>query len=168
MAEIFHPFQDLYLAGLLAVVVVQPDSERLIQKFRGPDDLVGRSGSDLPNSPWYFLHPALSSYVRSLKRDSAFLHFQHVRVGDQLPWNVWDPACCQIERLARAITTSDLRQFVDIVIRQARDVLRSHSPRNLPVVLQSIPGWSESRTRLLEAGHDDLMLWLDELMNFAV
>ncbi|MBL8814176.1 MAG: protein kinase [Planctomycetaceae bacterium] len=168
VAEIFHPFQDLYLAGLLAVVVTQQDSERIVQKFRGPDDLVGRTGSDLPNSPWYFLHPALSSFVRSLKRDSAFLHFQHVRVGDQLPWNAWDPACCQIERLARAITAPDLRQFVDIVIRQARDVLRSHSPRNLPVVLQSIPRWSESKARLLEAGHDELILWLDELMNFAV
>lgn len=167
-AEIFHPFQDLYLAGLLAVVSVQPESEQWIQKFRGPDDLVGQPGSDLPQSPWYFLHPALSSYVRSLRRDAAFLHFQHVRVGDQLPWHQWDPACCQIERLTRSVTAPDLRHFVDVVVRQSRDVLRSHSPRNLRVVLHSIPRWAESRNRLIDAGHDELILWIDELMNFAI
>lgn len=167
-SEIFHPFQDLYLAGLLAVVAVQQDSEALIQKFRGPDDIVNNLGSDLPTSSWYFLHPALSSFVRDLQRSSDFLHFQHVVVGDQLSWLPWDPVCCQIERHARSIVAQDLRHFVDIVIRQSRDVLRSHTPRNLPLVLQSISGWGESQSRLLVSGHDDLLLWMEELMQFAV
>lgn len=166
-AEFFHPFQDLYLAGLLAVIAVHPDTERPIQKFRGPDDLVGQPGSDLPFSRWYLLHPALSSYVRSLQRESGFIHYQHVKVGDQLPWMPWDPVCCHMERCSRKIAAPDLKHFVEIVIRQARDVLRSHTPRNLPLVLQSIPKWSESKTRLLEGGHDELLLWLEELLEFA-
>jgi hypothetical protein len=166
--EIFHPFQDLYLAGLLGVVAVQQDSEALVQKFRGPDDLMNSPGSDLPTSAWYFLHPALSSFVRDLQKSSAFQHFQHVMVGDQLPWLPWDPVCCQMERHAKSIVAQDMRHFVDVVIRQSREVLRSHTPRNLPLVWQSIPNWAESKRRLLESGHDELLLWLEELMEFAV
>ena len=167
-SEIFHPFQDLYLAGLLGVVAVQHDSEVAIQKFRGPDDLINSHGSDLPNSAWYFLHPALSSFVRDLQKSSTFQHFQHVMVGDQLPWLPWDPVCCQMERHAKSIVAPDLRHFVDVVIRQSREVLRSHTPRNMPLVWQSIPNWAESKRRLLESGHDELLLWLEELMQFAV
>jgi hypothetical protein len=89
-------------------------------------------------------------------------------VGDQLPWLPWDPVCCQIERYSRLIVSPDLRHFVDVVIRQSREVLRSHTPRNLPLVLQSIPNWAESKRRLLESGHDDVLLWLEELMEFAI
>lgn len=39
-ADIFHPFQDLYLAGLLGVIQTAPDSDRQIQLFRRPDDMV--------------------------------------------------------------------------------------------------------------------------------
>ena len=165
---IFHPFQDLYLAGLLGVVAVQQDSETLVQRFRGPDDLMNSLGSDLPSSSWYFLHPALSSFVRDLQKNSTFQHFQHVMVGDQQPWFPWDPLCCQMERHAKSVVAQDLRHFVDVVIRQSREVLRSHTPRNLPLVLKSIPNWAEAKRRLLESGHDEVLLWLEELMELAV
>jgi hypothetical protein len=73
-----------------------------------------------------------------------------------------------MERHAKSVVAQDLRHFVDLVIRQSREVLRSHTPRNLPLVLKSIPNWAESKRRLLECGHDELLLWLEELIDFAV
>ncbi len=154
--------------GRLGVVAVQQDSETLVQKFRGPHDLMNSLGSNLPFSEWCFLHTALSSFVRDLQKSATFQHVQHVMVGDQQPWFPWDPICCQIERHAKPIVAQDLRNIVDVVIRQSREVLRSHTPRNLQLVLKSIPNWAESKRRLLESGHDELLLWLEELMLFAV
>jgi hypothetical protein len=161
--EIFHPFQDLYLAGLLGIVTLQPETEMVMQRFRRPDDLVSIDGTDLPNSPWYFIHPALSAYIRQQAWGGSFLHYEQAAVGDGLPWNAWDPICCEVERQARALAETELRQFVLRVLREAREVLASGTSRNLQVLLQALPEWQPSLQRLQRAGHEELVLWLEEL-----
>lgn len=161
--EIFHPFQDLYLAGLLGIVVVQSETEQAIQRFRRPDDLVSIDGTDLPNSPWYFIHPALSAYIRQQAWGSSFVHYEQAAVGDGLPWNSWDPICCEVERQSRLLAEPELRQFTFQVLRQAREVLGSGTSRSLQVLLQALPDWKSSLQRLQQAGHEELVLWLEEL-----
>ncbi|MEY3173918.1 MAG: Serine/threonine-protein kinase PknB [Planctomycetota bacterium] len=161
--EIFHPFQDLYLAGLLGIVTQQPETGFSMQRFRRPDDLVSTDGTDLPNSPWYFIHPALSAYIRQQAWGSSFLHYEQAAVGDGLQWHTWDPICCEVERQARSLADGDLRQFTLQVLREAREVLTSGTSRSLQVLLQALPGWQPSLEKLQRAGHDELVLWLEEL-----
>ncbi len=165
--EIFHPFQDLYLAGLLGVVWKLSDGDLSIQKFRQPDDMVSHSGADLPLSAWYFLHPALCGFVRETRMEDDFLFYEHVIVGDQLPWESYDAVCCQIERCTAAISSVEIRQLIHRILKRAREVLRSSNPRNLPVVLQSLPEWPLTLTQLQKHGFDDALLWLDELKSFT-
>jgi len=161
--KIFHPFQDLYFAGLLGIVTRQPETELVIQRFRRPEDLVSIDGTDLPNSPWYFIHPALSAYIRQQAWGSSFLHFEQAAVGDGLPWTTWDPICCEVERQTRSVAQPELRQFAMRVLREAREVLSSGTSRNLQVLLQAMPEWQSSLQRLQQAGHEELVLWLEEL-----
>lgn len=161
--EIFHPFQDLYLAGLLGIITEQPDTALVIQRFRRPDDLVSTNGTDLPKSPWYFIHPALSAFIRQQAWGNSFLHFEQAPVGDGLPWNSWDPVCCEVERFARMLNLPDLRKFALHALREAREVLASGTTRNLQVLLYALPDWHANLRRLQQAGHDDLVLWLEEL-----
>ena len=161
--DIFHPFQDLYLAGLLGIVTEQPDTALVIQRFRRPDDLVSTTGTDLPQSHWYFIHPALSAYIRQQAWGSSFLHLEQAAVGDGLPWHPWDPVCCEVERCARQTHSPDIKLFALQVLREAREVLASGSTRNLQVLLQALPGWQTNLQKLHECGHLDLILWLEEL-----
>lgn len=162
-SEIFHPFEDLYLAGLLGIVTAANESERQIQRFRRPDDLVSARGTDLPSSPWYFIHPALSAYIRSVLKGSDFLHFEQMAAGDGLPWHAWDPICCEIEKHSRSVTDATLRQFTASVIREAREVLSSRTLRSLALLLQALPDWKENLRTLQQTGHEDLVLWIEEL-----
>ena len=57
---IFHPFRDLYLAGLLGVVQRDPESELSLQRFRQPDDFLSLKTVELPASDYYLLHPVRS------------------------------------------------------------------------------------------------------------
>ncbi len=162
-SEIFHPFEDLYLAGLLGIVTAAAESDLQIQRFRRPDDLVSARGTDLPSSPWYFIHPALSAYIRSVLKSSDFLHFEQVAVGDGLSWHAWDPICCEIEKHSRHLTDASLRQFTAAVIREAREVLTSRTMRSLALLLQALPDWKENLQTLQQTGHADLVLWIEEL-----
>ncbi len=167
--DIFHPFQDLYLAGLLGVIQTAPDSDRRVQEFRRPDDMVNCLGTDLPVSAFYLLHPALTSFVRELKRTGHFLSFEHIVVGDQLPWEPWDDVYCQIERCVAEVSDEDLRQQIHVLLKRSREFLKSSSSRNLPLILQAMPEchnvtvtrlykdgdlWRESQ----HFGRDDLLL----------
>ena len=162
-AELFHPFQDLYLAGLLGVVESKPDSDEKVQAFRRPDDLVNCLGMDLPDSSHYLLHPALSIFIRELKRSGRFTSMEHIVVGDRQPWQPWDDVFFQIEHSLIGVTDEDLRQDVHRLLKRSREILRSSTPRNLSLILQAMPDWHSVQSRLTSQGYDDAVLWLDEL-----
>lgn len=55
-----HPFCELYNLGLIGVIKKDTDGE-LIQKFKSPMDFEWRFESHIPDSDFYFLHPALEA-----------------------------------------------------------------------------------------------------------
>ncbi len=64
-SDIFHPFLDLYLAGLLGVLEYDSEMEVTVQRFRRPHDWLAHSAADLPDSPVFLIHPALDTFIRA-------------------------------------------------------------------------------------------------------
>jgi hypothetical protein len=85
-SDIFHPFRDLYFAGLLGVVQRDPEMGITIQRFRRPHDSLTYSATELPDSPLFLIHPALDTFIRAHRTRTPFLQFQHVRVGENMLW----------------------------------------------------------------------------------
>jgi len=110
-SAIFHPFRDLYLAGLLGVVQPDPETGHAIQRFRRPHDPLTQWAAALPDSPVYLVHPALDTFIQAQHTRTAFLQFQHVPVGDNLLWEPHFPLLLQVERQLQKI---DDREFVDL------------------------------------------------------
>ncbi|MBL8816632.1 MAG: protein kinase [Planctomyces sp.] len=162
-SELFHPFQDLYFAGLLGVIQRPEESDRLLQTFRRADDLMNSLGAELPVSPYYVLHPSLSSFVRSIRRVGEFRPLEHLIVGQQLPWERWYDVLYHIELAMRPVVNSALRSMIHRLLRTACEVLRSGTPGNLPIVLGALPDWTGLQQTLAEHQYVDLALWLEEL-----
>ena len=69
--DIFHPFRDLYFAGLLGVIERDPETETTIQRFRRPHDSLANSATELPDSPVFLIHPALDTFIRAQRARAA-------------------------------------------------------------------------------------------------
>ncbi|MCA9072855.1 MAG: protein kinase, partial [Planctomycetaceae bacterium] len=102
--ELFHPFRDLYMTGLLGNIAEDQDTDRLLQKFRQPEDQFSDLATELPNSDYYFLHPALSGFVRRHRSNADFYVYQHVLVGENGTWRPFDPVFCELERQMARLT----------------------------------------------------------------
>jgi serine/threonine protein kinase len=100
-SEIHHPFRDLYLGGLLGVVVSDPERGRKVQRFRRPHDLLVQAATEIPDSTVFLIHPALDTFIRSQRTRGPFLQFQHITVGEDLVWEPYFPIVMQIERQLR-------------------------------------------------------------------
>ncbi len=161
--EIFHPFGDLYLCGLLGVIVEDTDSHQAVQRFRRPDDPVRVSGADLPHSDWYLLHPALSVWLQQSQLNPDFFHNPIITAGDGIIWEAWDPICCEIARLATHVPDQNLRRFIALSTASAREHLKSREMGSLYHRLQSSFNWTSNLSELRRLGHEDLSLWLEEL-----
>ena len=161
--EIFHPFRDLFLAGLLGVIR-RNDQDHETQRFRQPDDVLNDASKDLPNSTHYFIHPALSEYIQQHRQSKDFRYVQQVLVGENAPWHSFDATICQIEAELVKVTDPDLRNEVHRLLAYAKTILQSAKPKNVRVELESSTDWNLTRERLLREGYDDVILWFEELL----
>lgn len=161
--DIFHPFRDLFLTGLLGVVS-RNDQDAEMQRFRRPDDVFNDASRDLPRSSHYFVHPALSEYIRAHQLAGDFRIIQHVLVGENAPWQAFDPVICQIELEVTRIEDVVLRNEVHDVLASAKTVLLSAQPANLRVEFESSAEWYRTREKLLRGGFDGVILWMEELL----
>lgn len=162
--EIFHPFRDLFLTGLLGVVR-RGDQDREHQRFRQPDDMLNDASRDLPLSTHYFIHPALSEYIQQHRASGGFRIVQHVLVGENAPWCGFDETICQIESELENVAAAELRNEVHELIASAKTILLSAKPKNLRVELESSTEWQRTREKLLEVDCDEVILWMEELAN---
>src|SRR6185503_21248765 len=83
-ADIFHPFRDLWFAGMLGVIERDPEQGITLQRFRRPHDPLAYGAAELPESPVFLIHPALDTFIRSQRTRTPFLQFQQVPVGEKL------------------------------------------------------------------------------------
>jgi serine/threonine protein kinase len=162
---IFHPFLDLYLAGLLGVVRQDSESVQAFQRFRRPHDALTHSATDLPDSPVYLLHPAMDTLLRALRAREPFLQYQHVIVGDNLPWEPYFPAVMQIEKQLQKI--GDLR-FVDLahqVVKRAQAFLVSGKVPFARAEIETSRDWKTLRCLADDNLRGEALLWLEELLS---
>lgn len=161
--EIFHPFRDLFLTGLLGVVK-RNDQDIETQRFRQPDDMLTDTARDLPNSSHYFVHPALSEYIQHHRHTGDFRIFQHILVGENAAWEPFDPTICEIERELVKVEDVTLRNAIHELLGTAKTVLLSAIPRNLRVEVEASGKWRAIQKDLIAAGNDEVVLWFEELM----
>ena len=160
--EIFHPFRDLFLTGLLGVVH-RDDQDQELQRFRRPDDVFNDGSKDLPHSTHYFIHPALSEYIQQHRQADDFRYVQQVLVGENAPWHSFDSNICQIEAEVAKVVEPALRNEIHRLLANAKTILLSAKPKNLRVELESSTDWNLTRDRLLRQGYEDVILWFEEL-----
>ncbi len=125
--DIFHPFRDLYFAGMLGVVEYDSETGLTQQRFRRPHDSLVYAADDLPESSVFLIHPALDLYIRGQRTRTPFLQFQHIPVGEQLAWESHYPTLMQIEKTLRRVAD---HAFVDLCIRSSSEDNRYWRPPN--------------------------------------
>jgi serine/threonine protein kinase len=95
-SDIFHPFHDLYYAGLLGVIERDADTGVSLQRFRRPHDALTGSATALPDSSVFLIHPALDTFIRVQRVRRPFFQYQYIPVGDNMPWETYFPTLMQI------------------------------------------------------------------------
>src|SRR5207249_3029882 len=73
-----HPFWELYSAGLLGVVVEDPEHGRPVQRFKLPHDTIGDTPAALPSADFYLIHPALDGLIRTHRLTGGYYICQHM------------------------------------------------------------------------------------------
>ena len=97
-AYIYHPFRDLFLAGLLGVIEEDLETGHSHQKFRQPNDVLQDVGFELPESDFYLIHSALNSFIDQLRSQRRYQIFQQVVIGHGLRWDEYYGMFCEAEK----------------------------------------------------------------------
>jgi predicted Ser/Thr protein kinase len=162
--DIYHPFHDLYFAGLLGVVERDPESGITLQRFRKPHDSLAQAAAELPTSPIYLVHPALDTFIRSQRTRKPFLQFQHIAVGEDCVWEHYYPTLVQIEKQLQVVSNQRLAEVAHQVVKQIQSALNTGKTAFARADIRSTEEWKFLSTNSNE-GSGDLMFWLEELAN---
>ncbi len=163
-SDIYHPFHDLYFAGLLGVVERDPETGALIQRFRRPHDSFRHSPTDLPDSPIFLIHPALDAFIRAQRTRGGFLQFQHVAVGDNLPWEPHFPKLMQLEKQLQRIEDHQFLELAHQLVKRVQSILTSGKTPYARIEIETSNEWKALRSQEDNAACSDALLWLEELL----
>ena len=162
--DIFHPFRDLYFAGLLGVIECNPETGMTLQRFRKPHDPFAHSATELPDSPVFLIHPALDTFIRAQRTRTPFLQYQHIAVGENLLWEPYFLTLMQVEKQLQRVAD---REFVDVAHQVVKRVQLLLSCGKIPFARVEIESSDELKSL---RGHEDneacceTLLWLEELL----
>ena len=162
--HIFHPFRDLYFAGLLGVIEYDAETGITMQRFRRPHDSLTQSATDLPESPVMLIHPALDTFIRAQHTRTPFLQYQHVPVGENLLWQPYFPTLMQIEMQLPQI---DDRQSVDLVhqvVKRIQALLNAGETAFARFEIESSEAWKLLHSQQGNEAYSETLLWLRELL----
>jgi hypothetical protein len=162
-AEIYHPFRDLYFAGLLGVIERDAETETCAQRFRRPHDSLVDSAAQLPDSPFYLIHPALDSFIRA-QRGAGFLQFQLIPVGENIIWEPYFPKLIQIEKQLVKVTD---RRFVELahhVVKRVRASLNAGKTPFARLEIECGEEWKNLWSYEDNMDCNEALLWLEELL----
>jgi hypothetical protein len=163
-SAIFHPFRDLYFAGLLGVIQYDPELGITIQRFRRPHDSLTHEATELPDSPYFLLHPALDTFIRTQRTRKPFLQFQHIPVGDNLLWESYYPTVMQVERQLQRFSD---HSFVDVAHKFVKRVQSLITAGRQPFARAEVETSNEWRTLCEYQSQDayaEAVFWLEELL----
>jgi hypothetical protein len=162
--EIFHPFRDLYFAGMLGVVEVDAETGARTQRFRKSHDWFTNSAAELPDSPVFLVHPALDAYIRAHRSHTTFLQFQHIPVGDGLPWERYFSMVLQIEKQLQGISDHRFVDSAHQVIKRVQSFLNSGRTPFARIEVENGDEWQRLWNYDNGESCDDVLLWLEELL----
>lgn len=163
--QLYQPFLDLYLAGVIGCVQTNQKTRQSLQKFRQPDDFISDIAINLPNSKFYLVHPALDEFILKQNNGENYLVFQHITIGHLLVWEAFFECFCQIEKQVSQV--ADLR-FVNAthdLLRQSQITLKGGSASSLPAVLETSSQWKWMTNNCKSENCEGVLLWFDELKN---
>ena len=160
----YHPFWELYSAGLVGVVVKEPDRRTAVQKFKQPHEMIPDSQSALPEADFYLVHPALDEFIRNHRQAGDYRVFQHVIVGHDCVWEDYFGTLCNVERALFDVDDEDLRELTCCVLKEATVLLSAGRREDVPTVMEGSRDWVRLMEQLARRNYDDLYLWLEELI----
>lgn len=159
-SEIFHPFRDLYFAGLLGVVESDLEHGVQRQRFRRPHDSLAQANSELPASDVFFLHPALDTFIRSQRTRTRFIQCQHIPVGDGLAWEPYDVKVLQIEKHLAMVNHRTFIELTHQVVKRIQALLKSRKPSFARLEIESSHEWQSLGSHEDDPSCGDVLIWL--------
>jgi hypothetical protein len=123
------------------------------------------SAVELPESPYYLIHPALDSFIRSQRTQQPFLQFQLIPVGENIVWEPYFPTLIQIEK---QLVRIDDRRFVDLahqVVKRVRSSLNSGKTPFARLEIESHIDWKTLWGYENKEDCYEVLLWLEELLD---
>ncbi len=160
-----HPFWEMYSAGLLGILSEDLDSQRMVQEFKQPHDMIHDSQSALPNVDYYFIHPSLDRHIRNLSAGSYHV-FQHIPVGHLCPWESYYSIVHEIERALFSIPDRQIRDATYQSLKHISEAVYREDETFLHSMHQQGDAWQDIRRLLSENANDkhaNLLFWLEEL-----
>ncbi len=158
---LFHPFWELYSAGLLGAVVPDPDGRGAWQRFKQPRDVIEDSQSALPDVQFYLIHPALNGLIRKYRPAGGYHTFQTIVVGHNAPWEKFYPALYGLEQTLFTETDPAVRALVDDVLGEITPRLHAGAGATAAAAFAASPRRAEFEEKLTRHRPDLLPLLLD-------
>lgn len=163
-SDIHHPFRDLYLAGLLGVLEYDPEPGTTRQRFRRPNDSIAHAETDLPDSPIFLVHPALDTFIRSQRTRTPFLQFQHIAVGENLPWEPYFPTLMRIEHELHRIDDPCFVELAHQVVTRVQSVLNSGRSAVALAEIENSDDWKSLWGQEDDVARYEALFALEELL----
>ncbi len=163
--DLYQPFRELFLAGVLGVVVDDPDTGRQYQHFKQPGDLVSELEFELPNSPFYLIHPALDVFIQKHRTQADYQVFQQIPIGYLLPWRPYYELICHIERSLLSVADRRFAETVHDVLQTYQLAARNQSEERMESVVTSAE-WKWINQNASSSDHQDVQMWLSELVQW--
>jgi len=162
--DLNHPFRDLYMTGLLGVLVRDTRSDQIFQRFRQPEDLIIDIAKTLPQSNYYFIHPALQSLLLQ-QRSSRLQHLhQHIMIGESATWDRIDEVTWHIERALSQVQAQPVRDAVRELLRMRRQLSLASADYRRQKQWESHHTWIKAKDLLQKQRLDAILFWCDELL----
>ena len=161
---LFHPFRDLYLAGLLGVIEKDPVIGLNFQRFRQPHHLLSSDRSELPISEFYFLHPSLNGFLKRYQNKSEYLIFQQIALGDGLVWEPRYAVILQIEKFLAECGEPKFEELVHQLLRRTQAMVDSKQTQFLRYEVESSREWTLAKDFEHLDVYPHVMDWLNELL----
>lgn len=163
--DIYHPFRDLYLAGLLGVVEANSETGTVVQRFRQPHDVLQDIGFELPDSEYFLIHPALNSFIAKQRVKKPYDVHQHTRVGHGQVWEPYHGKFYEIEKqltpdLGPEVVTAGYR-----LLAQIHGHLKSNRQQVQTLFSTNSRYWKTLRAATPDT--DELVFWMEELREMA-
>lgn len=161
--DIFHPFRDLFLAGLLGVVELDHESGTLMQRFRQPHDILQDIGFELPESDYYLIHPALNSFIAQHRVKNPYYVFHHSLLGHGQVWESYYGLFCEVEKQLKPSLGAEVLKAGRSLLSKTHTQLKSNHQQVRPL----FPSDEWDTLQRATPRTDELVYWLEELRAMA-